>query len=204
MNLPKRPRETLIDLLRHGEPVGGKRYRGGIDDPLSEGGWQQMWHAASGATPWERILTSPLQRCSAFAETLGQRLGVPVETEARFREIGFGAWEGRTGDELRQEDPGQLRRFYADPVAHRPPGAEPVADFVARVAAGMTAALGRHPGRHLLIVAHAGVIRAAIAQVLEMPPPAIFRIEVQNAALSRLRGPGERPAALLFHGRERL
>jgi len=30
---------TTIDLLRHGEPVGGKRYRGQIDDPLSEKGW---------------------------------------------------------------------------------------------------------------------------------------------------------------------
>ena len=35
--------DTVIDLIRHGEPVGGRRYRGHIDDPLSERGWQQMW-----------------------------------------------------------------------------------------------------------------------------------------------------------------
>jgi len=200
---PSNP-ETLIDLLRHGEPMGGRRYRGQIDDPLSEKGWQQMWHAASGATPWQAIITSPLLRCSAFAEALGERLGVAVEYEGRFREIGFGAWEGKTGDELRREDPEQLRRFYQDPVAHRPAGAEPLADFVARVGAGLAATLERHAGRHLLIVAHAGVIRAAIAGALDIPPPALFRIEVQNAALSRLRGAGERPAGLMFHGRERL
>ena len=33
---------TRIDLIRHGEPVGGRRYRGQIDDPLSEKGWKQM------------------------------------------------------------------------------------------------------------------------------------------------------------------
>ena len=34
---------TTIDLIRHGEPVGGRRYRGGrMDDPLSEKGWAQM------------------------------------------------------------------------------------------------------------------------------------------------------------------
>jgi len=32
--------------MRHGEPVGGRAYRGhSIDDPLSEKGWQQMWDA---------------------------------------------------------------------------------------------------------------------------------------------------------------
>lgn len=35
---------TLIDLIRHGEPAGGRRYRGhGLDDPLTEKGWSQMW-----------------------------------------------------------------------------------------------------------------------------------------------------------------
>ena len=38
---------TLIDMIRHGEPVGGRRYRGQIDDPLSEKGWRQMWAAVA-------------------------------------------------------------------------------------------------------------------------------------------------------------
>ena len=41
-------RETTIDLLRHGEPLGGGRYRGQMDDALSEKGWQQMWQAVAG------------------------------------------------------------------------------------------------------------------------------------------------------------
>ena len=36
---------TTIDLIRHGEPVGGRKYRGQTDDPLSEKGWEQMWKA---------------------------------------------------------------------------------------------------------------------------------------------------------------
>ena len=40
-------RETraVIELLRHGEPKGGHRVRGRIDDPLSEQGWTQMQRA---------------------------------------------------------------------------------------------------------------------------------------------------------------
>ena len=37
--------QTTIDLIRHGEPVGGRKYRGQTDDPLSEKGWAQMWAA---------------------------------------------------------------------------------------------------------------------------------------------------------------
>ena len=31
---------TTIDLIRHGQPLGGDRFRGQLDDPLSEAGWQ--------------------------------------------------------------------------------------------------------------------------------------------------------------------
>ncbi len=40
---------TKIDIIRHGEPIGGPRFRGhGVDDPLSEKGWEQMWNAVGG------------------------------------------------------------------------------------------------------------------------------------------------------------
>ena len=32
-----------IDLLRHGETQGGNCFRGRTDDPLTPGGWRQMW-----------------------------------------------------------------------------------------------------------------------------------------------------------------
>src|SRR3569833_5018 len=87
---------TVVELLRHGEPVGGTRIRGQSDDPLSERGWQQMWQAAGEAAPWQAIITSPLLRCAAFARALAERHGLPVQVEPRFKEIGFGAWEGHT------------------------------------------------------------------------------------------------------------
>ena len=77
-------KETTINLLRHGEPLGGSRYRGQVDDALSETGWQQMWQAVDGCKDWQQIITSPLQRCQAFAELLGERRGIPVHCEPRF------------------------------------------------------------------------------------------------------------------------
>ncbi len=192
---------TVIDLLRHGEPVGGRRYRGWIDDPLSEHGWSQMWYAASGATPWEHVVTSPLVRCRAFAEALAERLALQVTIEPRVAEIRFGVWEGHSGDELRADDPGRLRRFYHDPLGERPEGAELAADFVARVSAALEELAAAHRGRHILIVTHAGVIRAAIAHALAAPPERLFRAHVDNAAFTRLQATAERPLSLIFHGR---
>ncbi len=187
-----------VDLIRHGEPVGGRRYRGWQDDPLSEKGWRQMEQAVAGEPPWQHIVTSPLSRCRDFALTLAERQGIAVSEEPRLREIGFGSWEGRSAAELQAEDPHCLQRFYHDPIAHRPPGAESLADFMARVVAAWEEVLAVHRGQRLLIVAHAGVMRAVVAHVLGMPVANLFRLQIGNAALLSIRGNGERPPALLL------
>jgi alpha-ribazole phosphatase/probable phosphoglycerate mutase len=193
--------ETVVDLLRHGEPLGGSRYRGQVDDPLSERGWQQMWQAVDKASGWQRIVSSPLLRCREFALQLGERLDVPVRAEARFREIGFGEWEGKTRAELERLQPGQVQRFYQDPVAHRPMGAEPLDAFMARVGEAFTELLARYAGEAVLVVAHAGVIRAILANALDIPPASMYRIHVPNAGISQLRTDRIRGINLVSHGK---
>ena len=71
-------------------------------------------------------------------------------------------------------------------------------EFESRVVRAFQAAIETHQGKHLLMVAHGGVIRMAIAHVLGMPPANIFRMEVPYAALSRIRVE-EGIARLSFH-----
>ncbi len=198
--MPEQAGETLIDLLRHGEPVGGSRYRGQQDDVLSEQGWQQMWNAVQGRAGWQQVVSSPLRRCHDFASALAERHAIPLHSEAAFAEVGFGVWEGKTRDELERIEPGQVARFLADPVTHRPAGAEPLDDFVQRVNAGFSGVLERFAGQSVLVVAHAGVIRAIMAGVLGMPPSAMYRIHVSNAGITRLRTDSQRGFSLLSHG----
>ncbi len=190
---------TTVDLLRHGEPVGGRRYRGQLDDPLSDKGWQQMASAVNGQHSWHQIVTSPLRRCREFAASLGEILNIPVQDEERFKEIGFGIWEGRTRDELQNSDPELLTRYFHDPITYRPEGAEDSSDFVKRVTDGWQGLLGNYHGRHVLVVAHAGVIRAVIGHVLEMPVANMFRLQVDNATFSRIRIEEARPPTLVIH-----
>lgn len=192
---------TTIDLLRHGEPVGGAKYRGRIDDPLSARGWSEMWTAVGDHRPWDGVVSSPLSRCSAFAQALGTRHGLPVAAELRFREISFGDWEGRTAEELMRSDPDILLRFWRDPIAHPPPGAESLSSFRERVLAAWSQLIARHQGKHLLLVCHGGVIRMIVSQVLEMPTNRMFRLVVPTASMTRIRVEhGDPPLVqLLFH-----
>ena len=187
-----------VDLIRHGEPVGGRRYRGQIDDPLSDKGWQQMWTAVAGQTPWQLIITSTLSRCRDFARALGESSAIPVSEDARFREIGFGAWEGLTADEVCAADPDRLRRYLNDPLNHAPQDAEPLVEFYSRVIDGWQSVLREHDGKQVLIVAHAGVIRAVIAHVLGMPCENMYRLQIANAAVSRISIDSGRPPVVLW------
>jgi probable phosphoglycerate mutase len=197
-------KETLVDFLRHGEPVGGRRYRGdGVDDPLSEKGWQQMWAAVGDPVPWQRVVSSPLQRCHAFALALAERHRLPLRVEQRFREVGQGAWEGLSPDQIRQRDPDAYADFHHDPCRNRPPGAEPLDAFGQRVAGALEELFSACPGEHVLVVAHAGVIRAALGYVLQSDPVAWYRTRIDNAALTRFRR-GPYGNKLEFHNRPSL
>lgn len=190
---------TTLDLIRHGEPVGGRKYRGQIDDSLSEKGWAHMRAAIGNHVPWSRLISSPLQRCRAFAEALAAQHALPLTVDGRFQEVGFGVWEGKTAAEIEAEAPGSIAHFKAHPIEARPPGAEPLEAFFARVADGLDDMLQHHSGEHLLIVCHAGVIRMALAHALNIPLANAYRIEVESAGMTRLRFNGQY-ASLVFHG----
>lgn len=194
---------TLVDLLRHGEPVGGVKFRGHTDDPLSEQGWEQMRAAVKDESQWQVVVSSPLLRCAEFAAELAARAAVPLETEARFKEIGFGEWEGRTPEELMQSDPDHLDRLWRDPARNTPPGGEGLEAFAARVTASWNDTLARHAGKKILLVAHGGVNRVILCHALQIPLQNMFRLEVPFAGLSRIRVLGTGSEALpqlVFHG----
>ena len=160
---------TQIDVIRHGEPVGGRRYRGhGVNDPLTERGWQQMWGAVADCSDWQHIASSPLSRCLDFAQQLSKKLKIGYSVDDRFKEIGFGTWEGLTPDEIIANDIDALKQFYKDPIRNRPEGAEPLESFSSRVWDAYEDISRKHVNEKVLIVGHAGVVRAITANILGM------------------------------------
>ncbi|MEE9342225.1 MAG: histidine phosphatase family protein [Gammaproteobacteria bacterium] len=193
--------DTVIDIMRHGEPIGGRRFRGnGVDDPLSDLGWQQMRVSVGDMKSWDYVITSPLKRCQSFADDIAQGLNIPVMSDPRLREVGFGVWEGKSSAELQAVDQLAFDAFYKDPVNCRPEGAESLQGFGGRVSAAIDDIVNRYPGEHILIIAHAGVIRAGLGYVLNIAPDIWYRTKVDNAGITRFRF-SEGQGKLEFHNR---
>lgn len=190
----------LIDILRHGEPVGGMRYRGRTDDPLSETGRQQMTEVIQHDVPWTHVITSPLQRCAKFATQLSNSHGLPLQTEPRFAEIDFGDWEGLRSEEIMQQDADRLQKYWNDPENNTPPNGEALVNFESRVLASWQEYANPVDNKHLLIVTHGGVLRIILSHVLSMPRTALFKTSVPYACLNRFElSVNTTQAQLIFH-----
>lgn len=175
-----------LDLLRHGETERGGGFRGSIDDPLTSSGWNQMHDAIAGRGGWDAIVTSPLQRCSAFARELGRLTNIAVEIHSDLRELHFGAWEGRHPSDLMVDQADQLARFWDDPYAFTPPGAEPVAAFRRRVHIALASLAERYAGQRVLVVSHAGVMRLLLARARRLADRDLLQVQVGYAELVSL------------------
>ncbi len=172
-----------MDFLRHGEVQGGNYFRGITDDPLTETGWQQM-RQQCGDQRWDVVISSPLRRCLDFASHLNQRQ-MPMEIDAAWAEIDFGNWEGLSAEQINQQCPDALAAFYADPAAYTPPNAESYTDFAMRAQSAWKKTVTAFGGQRVLVVTHAGVIRALFSQLLAIPPRQSLQIDVPHACLTR-------------------
>jgi len=193
---------TKIDVIRHGEPVGGRRYRGyGVDDELTETGWLQMRDAVPQDPPWQHIVSSPLKRCLEFSQELADDLLIQCSVDDRVKEIGFGVWEGKTPEDILAEDPEALNHFYADPVNNRPQGAEPLATFSQRVWGAYQDIVTQHEGKHVLVVGHAGVARAVTANILKMSLDDVYsRLRIEYGGIISSTVDQGKPPKLVIHG----
>ena len=127
-----------------------------------------MWDAAAAQPGWQHIATSPLSRCHDFAQQLSKKLKIGYSVDDRLKEIGFGTWEGLTPDDILARDANALDHFYRDPIRNRPEGAEQLEAFSQRVWEAYNDIARKHVNEKVLLVAHAGVIRAITANILGM------------------------------------
>ncbi|WP_095144017.1 alpha-ribazole phosphatase family protein [Pseudomonas sp. Irchel s3b6] len=176
-----------LDLLRHGETELGGGLRGSLDDALTDSGWEQMRAAVMDRGPWDRLVSSPLQRCARFAEALGEQLQLPVMLDKDLQELHFGAWEGRSAAALMETDADALGRFWADPYSFTPPQGEPVTAFSARVLAAVERLHQAYAGQRVLLISHGGVMRLLLARARGLPREQLLNVEVGHGAMFSLR-----------------
>ena len=191
-----------IYLIRHGMPeksTSEKVYIGVTDIPLSTRGRAEaaqlgryFIHHLS-ATTTVRILTSPLQRCRQTAEEIqrvlsdgGIKLSEPSVVEA-LHEIGLGEWEGKRVQEIRERFPEMYEARGRALGTYHTPGGESFLEAGVRFQKAIEAYLpDLDESESLLIVAHAGVIRAYLSLLTGRELDHLMDIPLPYASVTEL------------------
>ena len=191
-----------IYLIRHGLPeksTSEKVYIGVTDIPLSTRGSAEaaklgryFLHHLS-ATTTVRILTSPLQRCRQTAEEIqrvlsdgGIKLSEPSVVEA-LHEINLGEWEGKRVQEIREHFPEVYEARGRALGTYHTPGGESFLEAGVRFQKAIEACLpDMEESEILLIVAHAGVIRAYLSLLMGRDLNHLMDIPLPYASVTEL------------------
>lgn len=188
-------------LVRH-SPTNSKErggYIGWSDAPLGEGGMSEATLIGERISKEESICAiyaSDLLRSRGTAEEIARRLGLGVGTRKDFRELGFGAWEGLSHEDLMERDRELYESWLGNPEDVSPPGGETLAELRWRVHRGLDAAMDEVErafgvGAGLAIVAHGGPLRLIACRLLGMPPENHWRLGMDHSGITTFEWPGE-------------
>ncbi len=183
----------MIIVLRHAPPaekMAGICY-GQLEIPLA------VDHAAAADRVVDRlvqlgyqptdVISSDLQRCSGLAEQLLDHFPQAcMAADARLRELDFGEWEGISWDELQLNDGERLDSWMSDWLLASPPAGESLPELEQRVFDFCDEL--DHEGRLVLLVAHAGSIRA-LRRYFQQDPldwPELMNQPVEHLAVELL------------------
>ena len=177
--------ETRLLIVRHGQTDWNlaRRYQGKNDIPLNSTGIAEARRVA-GALAGEQIdgiVSSDLQRAYRTAETIAAFHDVPIETDKRLRELGFGAWEGLSWSEIEAQYPHEAVAWQRNELPSAP-GGETFEALAARTAAFLESMRGR--GGTWVVSAHGGTIRAIVCGFLGMDARRSWQLQIKNVSIA--------------------
>ncbi|MDB4875963.1 MAG: phosphoglycerate mutase family [Gemmatimonadetes bacterium] len=182
-------------LVRHGVASGvDGRCIGHTDVALSAAGAQAMrrlahsWPELSDIGQPARIVASDLRRATESATIFAERWDLAIEYDARLRELDFGEWDGREWSALEAEDGARLRAWMDHWTDAKPPGGERLRELAARAAQWLDEAR-RHASaaETVVVVSHAGWIRAAVCHLFARPATELFDHPAAHARATIIR-----------------
>ncbi|HEY1014746.1 MAG TPA: MSMEG_4193 family putative phosphomutase [Herpetosiphonaceae bacterium] len=177
---------TTFLLIRHAtNDMVGKALAGWTPEVhLNDEGRGQAERLAErlAKVPLNAIYSSPLERAVETAEPLAKLLGLEIRINPGVGEIQFGEWTGRVMKEL--ADTPTWRHIQQFPSGTRIPGGETLREMQNRVVDALEALRAAHPKDVIAVVAHADVIKAAVAHYLGVHLDLFQRIIISPASVS--------------------
>lgn len=178
-------------MIRHAEPVledSQKRYLGQSDPDLSIAGRHQAEQLACSLQSQNirGIYSSDLKRAAQTALLIAQRCQLEPILLKELREINMGAWEGKSFQEIREQEPDEFAARGKDIANYRPPEGESFLDLQERVLPIFNGIIEKSDG-NIAIVAHGGVNRVILCYLMNIPLNDIFSIRQNYGAINIIK-----------------
>ena len=136
---------------------------------------------------WEAIYTSTLQRAISTAQPLCEALNLEPQTRDDLKEIGYGAWEGRSIDEVSRDYHDDYLRWTADPAWNAPTKGEPAVAISRRGMRVVEEIRANHGDGNVLVVSHKATIRIILCGLLGIDVGRFrFRLDCPVGSLSHI------------------
>jgi alpha-ribazole phosphatase len=168
----------ILHLIRHPKPLIDPGICYGRLDIAAEAPEVLAGGLRTILPPGLPVWSSPLRRCAELARCLH----AAAQVDARLAEMDFGAWEGRTWDDIPRPE---LDAWAADVAGYAPPGGESPLALQRRV----LAFVDELAVPEAVIVTHAGVIRVLLAHIQSLPPEQWTRLSFPYGSHTRIDVP---------------
>jgi broad specificity phosphatase PhoE len=160
-------------LVRHGETlwnVEGKM-QGWNDSPLTEKGIRQAQKLGERLKNinFDVIYSSPIGRALKTAELVKGFKNTPLVLDDGLKEIKLGPWEGKSIQELKEEEPEQFNNFWHEPHLYYFQGAETFKDVRERTHKAIDSILSRNKDKKVLIVTHTIALKSIMSKFEHRP-----------------------------------
>ncbi len=191
-------------LIRHGEVANASEpvFNGHHDVELSPRGLKQISKVADllSATTLNAVYGSDLIRAKKGAEIIAQAQGLAPIICPELREVNMGLWGGMTVREIEEKYPGEMEQRRHTLESYRPEGGETFLELQKRILPKFEAIVKQHAGETLAIVAHGGVNRVILGQILDYPLNQVKKLEQDFAAVNIIQFRGGQAAVELING----
>jgi probable phosphomutase (TIGR03848 family) len=130
----------------------------------------------------DAIYSSPLERAIETAEAVATPQGLSVQINEGIGEVQYGAWNGQSLRKLSRKPLWTSVQIY--PSGTRFPNGETLGEMQARVVAALDQIRRAHPEGVVAAVAHADVIKAAVAYYVGSPLDLFQRLVISPASVT--------------------
>ena len=175
-------------LVRHGETEASARGRcyGKLDVALSANGVRQMQASAALLKPFSpaAVYSSPRVRAIDSAAAICHSCGLSAIIENSLAELDFGDLEGMRYEEVERQYPVFYQQWMSNPTNVTFPNGESYAQMAARVNRVVSTLVKKHMNETIVVVAHGGVNRIVLANILGLKSEQIFRLDQSYGAVN--------------------